>query len=249
MSDRAFFGGFPRMASSFVDDDGVERKYQFPTFYEDSRGLQLIHSCSYEKARAALPGKRLWPVPVGLGRAAVAVAAFEYLTPVGIDPYQEVLMALPVIARRRGKLPGLALFVKRLIVDKAENVQRGKHIWGMDKSLGEFKFFDDGERRVCEVHRNGRRALRLEAPLTGRSRSFTERRTLVTAKDGSLLLSRSSMTGRRIDRQGQGGLVLGADAFAAELESLGVSPRPLASRLILRADHAMSLPLESEPLD
>jgi hypothetical protein len=162
MFDREFFAKMPQAWSSFVNDDGQEMRYLFPTYYDSCRGMMAIYTCSWAKARALLPSPRLMPVPAGLGRALVAIAAFEYLNVKSVDPYNEVLYGFPVVQWRRGKLPSSGLAVSELIVDKPENVQRGKHVWGMHKTLAELRFDDEDGRRVCEVHRNDRRALRFE---------------------------------------------------------------------------------------
>ena len=248
MFDSPFFARFPQHPSSFVDDDGERREYQFPSFYAGSRAMMLIYACSFEKARAALPEKRLLPVPAGFGKAAAMVAAFEFNHPQGLDPYLEVMFGIPALVRRPARLPAFGIFVKRLIVNRPENVQRGRHLWGMDKRLGELEFFDQGDFRVCEVHRYGRRALRLEVPRTGKGRQVDETRWLVTEKDGHLLLSQSALSGRKIERRGEGSLIAGPDPFAVEIESLALSRRPLFCRYFPALEQAMSLPAESIPL-
>jgi|GEM_PF-5152116 len=249
MYESPFFKKFPQQESSFVDDNGIERRYRFPSFYESSRAMNLIIPCSYGKARSILPSKKLFPVPVGIGKALAVVAAFEYLNPQGMDPYQEVLFGIPVLHRLTGSaLPLPGLYVHKLIVDKEENVQRGKHLWGMDKSMGEFRFFDAGDYRVCEVERNGRRTIRIEVPRKGKSRQFEESRRLITVKDGNLLRSKTAMSGRKIDHRNEGGVLLGADPFAVEIDSLNISARPMTANYYPAVDQTMGLPMESESL-
>jgi len=246
MFDSPFFQKFPQQPSCFIDDQGIEKRYVFPSFYEGSRGMTGFFSCSLSKAALALPSPRLLPVPAGFGKALLVVGAFEYNNPQGMDPYREILFGLAVAQLKPGSLiPKPGLFIKRLIVDVPENVQRGKHLWGMDKSMGEFKFFDEDEMRVCEVSRNGRPALKLSLPRTGRSRRFEECNTLVTLKDGKVLRSRSCMSGRKITAHCRGHIKLGADPFAVELDALGISLAPLWSRYLPNADIAMCLPSES----
>ncbi|MFO8057336.1 MAG: acetoacetate decarboxylase family protein [bacterium] len=248
MYEGPFFSRFPQNECSFTDDQGVERRYLFPSFYESSRGMSLLMQCSWSKARSILPSRKLFPVPAGIGKALVVVAAFEYLHPQGMDPYNEVLFAVPVLHRLAGTaFPVVGLAVNKLIVDKQENVQRGKHLWGMDKSMGEFRFFDVGDYRVCEVFRNGRRAIRLEVPAKGKSRRFEQSRYLITCKDGNILRSRQAMSGRKMEHRKQGGLIPGADPFAVEIESLNVSPLPAVSAFYPVVDQTLSLPLESDP--
>ncbi len=248
MYESPFFKKFPQRESSFVDDKDIERRYLFPSFYESSRAMTLLLPCSYGKAKSILPSKKLFPLPAGVGKALAVVAAFEYLNPQGMEPYNEVLFGIPVLHRFSGSaLPVAGLAVQKLIVDRPENIQRGKHLWGMDKSLGDFRFFDAGDFRVCEVFRNGRRTIRIEVPRKGKSRRFEQSGRLITGKNGSLLRSRSAMSGRKMDHRG-GGALLGADPFAVEIESLNVSLKPLFSVYFPVVDQVLDLPSESEPI-
>lgn len=246
MFDSPFFKKFPQQWSSFISDDGEEMKYEFPTFYDGSRGMMGIFGCSFGKAKSLLPAGSLAPVPSGIGRAVVVVAAFEYLNPKGMAPYNEILFGIPCVGLKPGSaLPMSGFSVQQLIVDVPENIQRGKHVWGMNKSMGEFKFFDEGNMRVCEVFRNNRRALRFEVVRKGRSRTFEECRTLLTEKDGRLLGSRSCASGRRVDTRAGASLILGADPFCAELESLDIADLPIKASFISNYAAAVSLPSES----
>ena len=249
MFDNAFFAKFPQSRHTFVDDNGEERTYEFPTFYQGTRGMVSFYSCSWAKAAASLPSGRLIPVPAGFGKALLTVGCFEYLNPKGMGPYNEVLFAIPAIhIKKQAGLPDFGLFIKRLIVDVEENVQRGKHIWGMDKSMGEIQFFEESGMRVCEVHRNGREGLRIEAPQEGPSARFTRDGKIFTEKDGKLLTARSAMSGRRKITRGKAKISLLADPFAAELDSMELSERPLRTEFYSSVDHIMGLPQDSEPL-
>jgi len=249
MFDSDFFNGFPQQPSSFIDDAGNEASYEFPSFYEASRGMTGIFTCSWTKARALMPSARLLPVPAGLGKALLAVGAFEYLNPKGMAPYNEIMFGFPVAHIKAGlPVPRIGVFMGRLIVDQLENVQRGKHLWGMQKSMGEFDFRDEDDMRVCEVKRNGRMAIRFEAPKTGRSRKFKECRFLVTQKDDRLLRARSCMSGRKVDKNGRGALTFGADPFSVELESLGASISPLRTSYMPNYEQVLCLASESEPI-
>ncbi len=245
MFENAFFKKFPQQPSSFVNDDGDEVVYEFPSLYEGGRGMMGMYTCSWSKARALLPSCSLIPAPGGIGRALVVVGAFEYLNPKGMGPYNELLFGLPTLSLRKNPV---GLSMQQLIVDVPENIQRGKHLWGMNKSMGEFEFGDDGDFRYCEVSRNGRRVLRFEVPRKGRSRRFEDCMTLVTQKDGQLLRSRSCMSGRRLDTRKGASLLFGADPFAAELQGLEISDSPLKASFISPLDNALSLPLEAEAI-
>ena len=248
MYDSPFFRKFPQTRASFVDDHGNELSYLFPTFIAGARGMMGFFTCSLSKAAEALPGRRLVPIPLA-HRGLVAVGAFEYNFVQGMEPYREVLFGIPALHLRKGAiLPQMGIHIKRLIVDRPENVQRGRHLWGMDKSLGEMDFFDRGADRVCEVRRNGRMALRLVIPSKGRSRKFESCNTLITEKQGLILHSRSCMAGRRVDNLDQGKMELGADPFAAELDSLGVGSAPLLARFLPNLEMAMALPGQSEEI-
>jgi len=249
MFDDLFFKQFPQNPSSFIDDGGQQRNYDFPSLYDSCRGMMGIFTCSWKKAQDLLPACSLIAAPGGIGRALVAVGAFEYLNPKGMDPYNEVLFGIPALLIRPGlKTPVLGISVQQLIVDQPENVQRGKHLWGMNKSLGDLGFFDHGDLRVCEVHRNGRRALRFEVPKKGVGRTYQESRTLFSVKDGQLLSSRTSQAGRKVDSRSGAALIHGADPFSAELRSLEIADAPLRASCLVSYRQAMSLPLELQPI-
>lgn len=244
--DNAFFRKTPQFKTSFTDDAGEERSYLFPTFYAGTRAILGIFTCDYAKAKAWLPA-RLSPVPAGIGRAVIAVGCFEYLNVKSVDPYNEVLFGVPVLQKRSGcLLPAYGMFVRRLLVDKPENVQRGKHIWGMDKSLAEIKFFDEADNRVCEAWRNDRRAVRFEVPRTGRTRPSSESRYVVTEKDGRILRSYSTGQGKAVTNLRRGRITLSADPFGVELESLGIGSVPLVAKFVPSIDQAVSLPREAD---
>ena len=50
MYDNSFFKKFPQQPSSFIDDAGEERRYDFPSLYDGSRGMLGIFKCNYIKA-------------------------------------------------------------------------------------------------------------------------------------------------------------------------------------------------------
>ncbi len=244
MFDNAFFKKFPQAESSFIDDEGSEKKYLFPTFYEGSRAMMAAFTCSWKKAQAQLP-KGCYPTPGGLGKAVAIVSAFEYNNVQGMDPYNEILFGFPVVQVPAGSLvPKSGFYVARLVVDQPDNVQRGKHLWGMSKSLGEFKFYDRDGSRVCELWRNGRMGLKFEVPRQGRSRTFEECRYLISVKGGEILRSRSCMSGRRIEARNGGNITLGADPMAAELKGLGVASEPIFTRYMPNMNQTLNLASE-----
>jgi Acetoacetate decarboxylase (ADC) len=248
MFNSPFFQKFPQAPSTFMDDDGNEKTYQFPTFYAGSRGMMGMFTCSLGQAIAELPGKMMIPVPTGMGRAAVVVAAFEYNNPQGMDAYNEILYGIPVIYLAKGKcVPALGLVMKSLIVDQPDNIQRGKHLWGMNKSLGEINFLDSGDMRVCEVTRNGRLAIRMEVPKKGNSRKFEDCRTIISVKDGNMLRTRSCSCGRKVVSKG-GSLEFGQDPFSVELESLQIGDSAFNTSFMPNFEQTLALAAERESL-
>ena len=248
MFDSPFFQKFPQTKSSFTNDDGNEVTYQFPTLYAGSRGMMAMFRCSLGKAMEALPGKVMVPVPVGIGKAAVVVGAFEYNNPQGMDAYKEILYGIPVIYLAKGKcVPSVGFVMKSLIVDQPENIQRGKHLWGMNKSLGEINFCDSGDMRVCEVTRNGRSAIQFEVPKKGMSKKFEDCRTIISVKDNNMLRTKSCSCGRKVVSKG-GSLELGQDPFAIELEALEISPSAFNTSFMPNFEQTLALASERESL-
>ena len=81
-------------------NESVTKDYLFPTFYGDVTCAVAVFMCSYEKA-AALIAEQLSPqiVPVRMtrGRALVAFSCYEYKNVMGVRPYNEIAIAIPVM--------------------------------------------------------------------------------------------------------------------------------------------------------
>src|SRR4051794_23739281 len=91
--------------------DTISKDYLFPTLYADVTCAIGIFLCDYEAARALLPHPAMRPVRMTLGRSLVAFSCYEYKNVLGVAPYNEIAMTLPVMVGTRFNPPVLPMIL------------------------------------------------------------------------------------------------------------------------------------------
>ena len=185
---------------------GVSKNYQFPTFYGDVTCAQAIFLCSYTKAdrlvKAALNDK-VQPVKMPKGRAILAFSCYEYKKVLGVRPYNEIAVAIPIMVNAGWNPPVLPMvlpfkkfgyYIASMPVTSYENTLRGHKIWGLPKVTQRINIEKTGGDSVTTAfEENGDRYFRLNVPTEGGSpTAFDVNSYLYSKLDGRFIRSRTS---------------------------------------------------------
>jgi len=186
-------------------NERVTKDYLFPTFYGDVNCAMAVFMCSYEKAAALIAEQlspRIVPVKMTRGRALVVFSCYEYKNVMGVRPYNEVVMGIPVMVEPccnvpvlpmiTGKFSRFGLYVAGMPVTSKENTIRGRLIWGLPKVTQDIDIYrEDGNCIVKAMDSNGDTYLSLRIPMDGVPAKFDVSSFLYTQKGGRLLQNRS----------------------------------------------------------
>src|SRR6185437_11613763 len=133
--------------------DTITKDYLFPTLYADVTCAVGIFLCDYDRARALLPHPKLRPVRMTLGRSLVVFSCYEYRTVLGVPPYNEIAMTIPVLLDPKVDVPVLPMvlnvfeafgyYVFSMPVTSLENRIRGNEIWGLPKVTQEIEQYEE----------------------------------------------------------------------------------------------------------
>lgn len=186
--------------------DEISKNYLFPTFYGDVTCAIGIFMCSYKKAQALLPHPKMQPVPMTRGRAAVAFSCYIYRIVLGVVPYNEIAMTIPVLIDPGFKVPLLPLvsnvfpnfgyYVFSMPVTSEENRLRGVNIWGLPKVTQEIDIHEDnGDCVTIAKEENGDPYFTLRIPTTGTPQEFDVTSNLYSRKGDDLCQSPTAFKG------------------------------------------------------
>lgn len=253
--------------------DTVVKDYQFPTFYGDVTCAMAVFMCSYAKA-AALVGARLSPLvkPVRMtqGRALIAFSCYEYKQVMGVRPYNEIAMAIPIMVNARFNPPILPMivggfsrfgyYIAGMPVTSHENTLRGNKIWGLPKVSEEIDIVREGGDCVTTARdEKGEPYLTLRVPMSGKPTAFDVKSYLYTRLDGRFLRSETNFQASfRVTKNMRAllhkGLVpdrtyieLGRTSFAPMLSELEIEPVPFQFRYAEHMSACFDLPQEPLP--
>lgn len=184
--------------------DGISKRYSFPTFYADVTCAIAIFLCDYSRARAMMPHPSMVPVKMPRGRAVLLLSCYEYKRVMGIAPYNEIAMTIPIMVGG-GAPPVLPLimdfkkkgyYVFSMPVTSLENQIRGTRIWGLPKIVEEIDVTtENGACTTVARDEQGEAYFELTVPTAGSTKHFDESGHLYTILDGRLLKSRTSFKG------------------------------------------------------
>jgi hypothetical protein len=187
--------------------ESISKDYLFPTLYGDVTCAMAIFLCPYARAAALLPHPRLRPVRTTRGRAAVAFSCYEYRNVLGVAPYNEIAMTIPVLADPAVDLPLLPLvtnlfpsagyYVFSMPVTSLENQIRGRKIWGLPKVVQEIDLREEGGDFVTTaMEDSGEPYFTLRVPMGGTPTDFDVSANLYSRLGARLLRSRTCFAGR-----------------------------------------------------
>lgn len=188
-------------------NETIAKNYLFPTFYGDVTCAQAIFLCPWERAAALLPHPKLKPVRLPGGRAAVAFACYEYKNVLGVAPYNEIAMTIPILVNPSVNVPVLPLitpwfknfgyYVFSMPVTSLENQIRGVKIWGLPKVVEEIDLcVDGGDCVTTAMEATGETYFKLRVPTAGAATDFDVTSNLYSVHNGKLAQSETNFKAR-----------------------------------------------------
>ena len=223
-------------------EEGLSKTYSFPTFYADVTCAIAIFFCDYERAAATMPHPTMKPVKMPGGRSIVLFSCYEYKNVMGLAPYNEIAMTIPIMVGAGYVPPLLPLvmdfkkkgyYVFSMPVTSLENQIRGTRIWGLPKIVEEIEISTEGDHCTTVARDDtGKVYFELSVPTIGSAKHFDETGYLYSMLNGQLLKSRTNFKGDFTVNTNPGLLwKKGKRAETPALE-LGDSPRADALRAL-----------------
>ena len=270
--DTPFFGRFRlRTAPTPLRlTDDIAKDYLFPTFYGDVSCAIGIFLCSYERAAAMTPHPLVRPVRMTRGRSLVAFSCYEYRNVLGVAPYNEIAMTIPVLVDPGLSVPVLPMIwdgfrnfgyhVFSMPVTSLENQLRGLRIWGLPKvvqridvELGDGPGGSDAVTTAYEA--SGEPYFTLRVPTSGGKRqAFDVTGNLYTRLGKRFLQSETNFQGefnvikhmdllvRKNKAPERAYLELGDTPSGRLLKTLEIEPHPFQFRYTPSMSSAFDLP-------
>ena len=186
--------------------DKIEKDYKFPTFYGNVTCAMGIFMCSYKKAAKLVAEKlnpSVKPVRMTRGRSIIAFSCYEYKNVMGVAPYNEIAMAIPVMVNAQFSPPLLPMimntfdhfgyYIAGMPVTSYENQLRGNKIWGLPKVTQDIDIKTEGNECITAAYEeSGEPYLTLMLPTNGKPVHFNTTSNLYSRLDGRLLQSETS---------------------------------------------------------
>lgn len=153
--------------------DGTPYHVELPLRYHESSMIMGHFPAPAARLQSLLPSRRLVPVPIVPGLGVLTLVAFEHRRVDGLEPYEEVVVMVPVRLRPAVNVPLLPLLwphrfddlgfhVVHLPVTQASAWAAGIDIWGFPKTLAEITVETVGGRRRARWRADGRDVLALD---------------------------------------------------------------------------------------
>lgn len=246
--------------------DAISKNYQFPTFYGNVTCAIGVFLCDYEKAQKMLPHPKMKPVAMPKGRALVTFSCYEYQNVMGIAPYNEIAMTIPVMVDPAINVPVLPMvmngfskfgyYVFHMPVTSLENRIRGNKIWGLPKVVDTVDIrVEHGYSKTQATDEQGNLYFSLKVPTEGKKTDFDVSSNLYSRLDKQLLQSPTQFKGSfnvnkfmdRLWKKGgkdPGVLTLGKGPYADMLRELDIEPQPFQFRYAHQMNACFDLPNE-----
>jgi Acetoacetate decarboxylase (ADC) len=243
----------------------ISKNYLFPTLYGDVTCAMAVFMCSYKKAEKLMLHPAIKPVKMPLGRALVAFSCYEYKKVLGVAPYNEIAMTIPILVDPGINVPVLPMiapifknfgyYVFSMPVTSQENNIRGHKIWGLPKVVQEIDIYEDGDQCVTKANaKNGETYFQLRVPMTGKPTNFDVSSNLYSrlgddllqsetnfkavfnvVKHPQLLLKKNAVADRTY-------LKIGDSHDGDMLRELEIEPRPFQTRFAKNMSSCFDLP-------
>ena len=265
--DNAFFRRFslrPADEPLRLTDD-IAKDYLFPTYYGNVTCAMAVFMCSYRKAEAMMLHPLIKPVKMPRGRSLVAFSCYEYKNVLGVAPYNEIAMTIPVMVDPGINVPVLPMvwdgfknfgyYVFSMPVTSLENQIRGVKIWGLPKVVQQIDI--DEQEGFCVTRgyeENGEKYFQLKVPMRGTPREFDVTSNLYSRRGDEFLQSETNFKAtfninkhmdllfkknRPADDEY---LILGDSPSGRMLQELDIEPQPFQFRFAKNMSSCFDLP-------
>ena len=268
--DNEFFRRFRlrRAAAPLRLTEDIAKDYLFPTFYGDVSCAIGIFLCSFEKAAAMMLHPAVKPVPMTRGRALVAFSCYEYRNVLGVAPYNEIAMTIPVLVDPGFAVPVLPMIwdgfknfgyhVFSMPVTSLENQLRGLRIWGLPKVVERIDIgVRNGDAVTTAYEESGEPYFTLRVPTEGgKETAFDVTGNLYTRLGDRFLQSETNFQGefqviKHLDLLWKKGkqperpyLEIGDTPSGWALKALEIEPHPFQFRYTPSMSSCFDLPNE-----
>jgi hypothetical protein len=184
-------------------NETVTKNYLFPTLYGDVTCAIGIFMCSYEKAEKMMMHPAIKPVRMPRGRSLVVFSCYIYNKVLGVAPYNEIAMTIPVMVDPGINVPVLPMiapifknfgyYVFSMPVTSYENQIRGVKIWGLPKVVQQIDLDEEGGDCVTRAYeKTGEKYFTLRVPMAGDPTSFDISSNLYSRLGDQLLQSETN---------------------------------------------------------
>ena len=190
-------------------NESEQRNYKFPTFYGEVNCSIGIFLCSYKKAEELLAAQlntKVKPVKATKGRAIVAFSCYEYKNVMGVPPYNEIAVAIPIMVNTKFNPPLLPMlidsfehfgyYIAAMPVTSFENQLRGNNIWGLPKTTNDIEIVSNGDYSVTQVYEadSSELSISLKLPKTGKATNMNVKSNLYSKLNGNILQSETNFS-------------------------------------------------------
>ncbi len=243
----------------------VAKDYLFPTFYSDVTCAVAVCLCPYANAQQMMLPPRIKPVRMPLDRAIVAISCYEYRNVLGIAPYNEIAMTIPVMVDPLVNPPVLPMvanifkefgfYVFSMPVTSYENQLRGLRIWGLPKVVQDIDVrHADGECTTVARDEHGDAYFELRVPTAGKPTKFDVTANLYSRLNDNLLQSETNFRARfnvnaypvvlwrKNVKPRKPFLTLGDGPAADALRALAIEEQPFQTRFATGMSSCFDLP-------
>ena len=243
----------------------ISKDYQFPTLYGNVTCAIGIFLCDYKKAQTMLPHPDMKPIAMPKGRALVTFSCYEYQSVLGIAPYNEIAMTIPVMINPTINIPVLPVIMDSLFkkfgyyvfhmpVTSLENKIRGNNIWGLPKVVDTVNIkVEDNISTTNAIDEQGNGYFSLSVPTTGKATHFDVKSNIYSKLDEQLLQSPTQFKAQfnvnkfmhRLWQKGgkdPGVLQIGNGPYGEMLTALDIEPQPFQFRYSHSMNACFDLP-------
>ncbi|WP_196140675.1 acetoacetate decarboxylase family protein [Aliikangiella sp. G2MR2-5] len=245
-------------------NEQISKDYLFPTLYGNVSCAIGVFLCNRDKAQALLPHSKMKPVAMPGGKALVTFSCYEYKQVLGIAPYNEIAMTIPVMIDPMVNVPVLPMLIQKfkrfgyyvfhMPVTSKENRIRGQKIWGLPKQVETINIGIDGDTSTTEaIDAAGNHYFSLKVPTCGKKQLFDVQSNLYSRLGDQLLQSTTCFNGTfsvnkftdRLWRNGgddPGVLSFGEGPYGDMLRALEIEPQPFQFRYTPSMNACFDLP-------
>jgi len=191
---------------------------------------------------------------MGKGRSLVVFSCYEYKNVLGVPPYNEIAMTIPIMVNPILNTPILPMVAPKLFkgfgyycfsmpVTSLENQIRGRKIWGLPKVVQEINIKTEKNFSHTIAHEeSGESYFELKVPMEGSPTNFDVSANLYSLLDNQFLQSETAFKGafkinKHMDRLFKTGgtpemeyLKIGKGPSGEVLRNLEIDPNPFQFR-------------------